>query len=67
LSFRHAKAILPRMAAGAAWRATMGDKSPKSKQRDQKQKDAAKQTNAANAKTKQDRQAQQFAAAKGKK
>jgi hypothetical protein len=34
--------------------ARMGDKSPKSKQRDQKQKNAAKATNAAQAKAKQD-------------
>ena len=33
--------------------ATMGDKSPKNKQRDQKQKDAVKQQRAADAKTKQ--------------
>jgi hypothetical protein len=35
----------------------MGDKSPKSKSRDQKQKDAVKQDSANKAKTKQDRQA----------
>jgi hypothetical protein len=34
----------------------MGDKSPKSKARGQKQKDAVKQDNASKAKTKQDRQ-----------
>ncbi len=33
----------------------MGDKSPKSKQRDKKQKDTAKKQGAANAKSKQDR------------
>jgi len=33
----------------------MGDKSPKSKQRDKKQKDTAKKQEAANAKSKQDR------------
>lgn len=33
----------------------MGDKSPKSKQRDKKQKDTAKKQGAANAKAKQDR------------
>ena len=32
----------------------MGDKSPKAKQRDQKQKDAAKATSATQAKAKQD-------------
>ncbi len=32
----------------------MGDKSPKSKQRDKKQKDVAKKQGAANAKSKQD-------------
>jgi hypothetical protein len=36
--------------------ATMGDRSPKSKQRDQKQKDAAKANDAAAAKSKQDAQ-----------
>jgi hypothetical protein len=45
----------------------MGDKSPKSKQRDQKQKDAVKQQSVANAKTKQTAQAQAVVAAKGKK
>jgi hypothetical protein len=46
--------------------ATMGDKSPKSKQRDQKQKDAVKQQSVASAKTKQSAQAQPVVA-KGKK
>jgi hypothetical protein len=47
----------------------MGDKSPKSKQRDQKQKDAVKAQAASNARVKQDagKQAQQLAAAKAKK
>jgi hypothetical protein len=36
--------------------ATMGDRSPKSKQRDQKQKNAAKATDAAAARSKQDAQ-----------
>jgi hypothetical protein len=66
LPFRHAKAILPRIGGCRRMEATMGDKSPKSKQRDQKQKVAAKQANATNAKDKQDKQAQQFAG-KGKK
>jgi hypothetical protein len=47
--------------------ATVGDKSPKSKQREQKQKSAVKQESAASAKTKQDRQAQPPVALKGKK
>jgi hypothetical protein len=47
----------------------MGDKSPKSKQRDQKQKDAVKQQSVASAKTKQDvqRQPSQVSSTKGKK
>jgi hypothetical protein len=47
----------------------MGDKSPKSKQRDQKQKSAVKQQAASNARLKQEsgKQAQQLSAAKGKK
>jgi hypothetical protein len=45
---------------------SVGDKSPKSKQRDQKQKDANKQQDAAKAKAKQNQQAAQ-APAKGKK
>jgi hypothetical protein len=45
---------------------TMGDKSPKSKQRNQKQKDAEKNQTAAKAKAKQVGAAQQ-APAKGKK
>ena len=44
----------------------MGDKSPKSKLRDQKQKDVSKQDTAAKAKSKQAQQAQQ-APVKGKK
>ena len=43
----------------------MGDKSPKAKQRDQKQKDAAKAGGAVQAKAKQDR-ATQPPVAKGK-
>ncbi len=46
----------------------MGDKSPKSKQRGQTQKDAAKAEGAAAAKSKQDNQSQaQQTTAKGKK
>jgi hypothetical protein len=45
----------------------MGDKSPKSKQRDQKQKSAVKQANVASAKTKQDTQSQPAVVVKGKK
>ena len=46
----------------------MGDKSPKSKQRDQKQKDAAKAGSAAVARSKQDSYAHpQHPLAKGKK
>ena len=47
----------------------MGDKSPKSKQRDQKQKDAVKQQAVTSAKSKQDvqRQTGQVAGSKGKK
>ena len=44
----------------------MGDKSPKSRQRDQKQKDAAKQQSAATAKAKQT-PAAPAVVAKGKK
>jgi hypothetical protein len=45
----------------------MGDKSPKSKQRGQNQKDAVKKQDAANAKNKQTSQVQQVVAGKGKK
>jgi hypothetical protein len=47
----------------------MGDKSPKSKQREQKQKSAVKQQAASNARVKQEagKQATQLSAAKGKK
>ena len=45
----------------------MGDKSPKSKQRDQKQKQAVKAQGVANAKAKQDRSGSQFASGKVKK
>jgi hypothetical protein len=49
------------------WRITMGDKSPKSKQRDQKQKDATKAQGASNAKAKQQSQSSAAAATTGKK
>lgn len=45
----------------------MGDKSPKSKQRGQKQKQAVKAQDVAAAKAKQDRSASQVTAGKGKK
>jgi len=45
----------------------MGDKSPKSKQRDQKQKQANKAQDVAAAKAKQDRSGPQATAVKGKK
>jgi hypothetical protein len=47
----------------------MGDKSPKSKQREQKQKSVVKQQAASNARTKQEsgKQAASLTAAKGKK
>jgi len=45
----------------------VGDKSPKSKQREQKQKSAVKQENATSAKNKQASQAQPPVALKGKK
>lgn len=45
----------------------MGDKSPKSKQRNQVQKDSVKKQDATNAKNKQVSQNQSAAAAKGKK
>jgi hypothetical protein len=45
----------------------MGDKSPKSKQREQKQKGVVKQANIASAKTKQSSQAATPVAVKGKK
>lgn len=45
----------------------MGDKSPKSKQRENKQKSAVKQANVASAKTKQSSQAAAPIAVKGKK
>jgi hypothetical protein len=44
------------MAARNETEVIMGDRSPKSKQRDQKQKDAAKATDAATARAKQDSQ-----------
>jgi hypothetical protein len=45
----------------------MGDRSPKSKQRDQKQKDFAKATGAAEAKSKQDKQSRAPLPGKGPK
>jgi hypothetical protein len=45
----------------------MGDKSPKSKQRDKKQKDTAKQQGATNAKSKQEGYATTQTLPKGKK
>lgn len=45
----------------------MGDKSPKSKQRDQNQKSIAKQDRAAKAKSKQDQQSSVPAGGKGRK
>jgi hypothetical protein len=47
-------AIVGPMACAVAWRASMGDKSPKAKQRDQKQKSVAKAGTASAAKTKQE-------------
>jgi hypothetical protein len=56
------------MAGAIEWRLLMGDRSPKSKDRDQKQKDLAKAGRAAAAKSKQDSQSRvPPAAAKGKK
>jgi hypothetical protein len=48
-----ATAIVAPMAARHRMEGPMGDKSPKSKQRDQKQKDAARAEGAAQAKAKQ--------------
>ena len=48
--------IVPKGAPGIETEANMGDRSPKSKQRDQKQKDVAKATDVAAAKSKQDGQ-----------
>ena len=45
----------------------MGDKSPKSKERSQKQKSVARAENAADARSKQERQSQTWQPAKGKK
>ena len=45
----------------------MGDKSPKSKQRDQKQKQAVKAQDVATARAKQDRTGSQVTGTKGKK
>jgi hypothetical protein len=42
------------MASAIEWEGTMGDKSPKSKEKGQKQKNAAKNEGAATAKSKQD-------------
>lgn len=49
---------------GRTKRKVMGDRSPKSKQRDQKQKDAARSAGVAAAKSKQDSQSQQPAKVK---
>ena len=51
-----APAIVQSMAGAIETEANMGDRSPKSKQRDQKQKDVAKAGDAAAAKSKQDAQ-----------
>jgi len=48
--------IVRPMAGAIETEANMGDRSPKSKQRDQKQKDVAKANDAATAKSKQDAQ-----------
>jgi hypothetical protein len=53
LSSVAATAIIVAMARAIGSEAPVGDKSPKSKQRDQKQKDAAKAGSAAAAKSKQ--------------
>jgi hypothetical protein len=56
------------MACAIEWRLLMGDKSPKSKHRDQKQKDLVKAGRAAAARSKQDSQSRiPLTAAKGKK
>jgi hypothetical protein len=62
----HDTAILRAVAFAIQTEVLVGDKSPKSKQRDQKQKDAVKSQNTTKAKAKQVVQAQQ-APAKGKK
>jgi hypothetical protein len=60
--------MLPLMACTIDMEVAMGDKSLKSKQRDQKQKDAAKAGSAAAAKSKQDNYTRpQQPVAKGKK
>lgn len=51
-----APGIVQSMAGAIETEANMGDRSPKSKQRDQKQKDVAKASDAAAAKSKQDAQ-----------
>lgn len=51
-----AAGIVQSMARAIETEANMGDRSPKSKQRDQKQKDIAKASDAAAAKSKQDAQ-----------
>jgi hypothetical protein len=65
--FLAATAIVAQMASAIKRRATMGDRSPKSKQRDQKQKDAVKAQGTAQARSKQDSQSHTPAAGKGKK
>ena len=53
---KDAPGIVRSMAGAIETEVNMGDRSPKSKQRDQKQKDTAKATDAAAAKSKQDGQ-----------
>jgi hypothetical protein len=60
-------AIVAQVAFAIEGRPHMGDKSPKSKHRDQKQKDAAKAQGAAVARSKQESQSHTPPAAKGKK
>ncbi len=68
LPFKAATAMLTSMADVINTEAAMGDKSLKSKQREQKQKDAAKAENAAAARSKQDSYKRfQQPVAKGKK
>jgi hypothetical protein len=68
LLFDARTAIVVPMASAIERRQTMGDKSPKSKQRGQKQKDAAKAESAAKVKSRQDSQSQaREPTAKGKK
>ena len=68
MPFEAAAAMLILVTYGIDMEAIMGDKSLKSKQREQKQKDAAKAENAAAAKSKQDSYTRlQQPVAKGKK